>query len=178
MKPDRIHAPESGPEPEWLARLEGHRSSVGSLLLEILVVLVALGCILAGAKPLIRGGTAGAAQLDLMQVIAERVSPPTPELPALERADASGPLARLGRALKVSIGQYEAVTEMFGRGRLSCAQLRDAYVEVSDGWTAYSVELARQRRDLSAGLVYRDETLYESVQLVDTDFSASGCSRP
>ena len=52
------------------------------------------------------------------------------------------------------------------------------YVEVSDGWTAYSLGLARHRQDLSSGLAYRDESLYEAVQQTDSDFTASGCNRP
>jgi hypothetical protein len=159
---------------EWDAQ---HRP-IRSLLIESMVTLVALGCVAAGIRPLIRSVTADAAQPRLAATISELVAPTVPPPPPLETADAGDPLTRLGQVLRVSMGRYEAVSGMFALGRLSCDQLRGAYVEVNDGWTSYSIQLARHSPRLSSGLAYRDETLYTDVQRIDSDFTASGCSRP
>lgn len=149
-----------------------------SRILEFLATLVGLFAVVTGAQPLLVGSAADASQPGLAEAVSELVSPSIPPPPRLERDERTDPLAVLGRDLRAAMGRYEAMATMFGQHRLSCELLREAYVEVSDGWTAYSVGLARHRRALSTGLAYRDETLYRDVRRVDADFTASGCSRP
>ena len=52
------------------------------------------------------------------------------------------------------------------------------YVEVDEGWTAYSIALARKRDGLAEGLAFRHESVYREVQEAEADFTASGCNRP
>lgn len=158
--------------------LDGPSAGAWDWLFDTMVVLVALACIAVAARPAVRGRDAAAAQVSLRETITEWVAPTAPPPPELEPGERRDPLARLGRDLRVAMGRYEAIAGMFARGRLSCAQLREAYVEVGDGWTSYSIALVQHRQDLSQGLAYRDEELYRDVQTVDADFTASGCNRP
>jgi len=155
------------------ARRWGQNAAVDSVL-----VAAAIVCIVVGAWPLRYGNPTTTNLPSLTAALAGFVMPARAPAPALKPAEERDPLALLGRDLRATIGRYRTIAAMFDRRRLACAPLREAYVEVDKGWTAYSIALARNRDGLSEGLAFRDESVYREVQEVEADFTASGCDRP
>ncbi len=155
------------------ARRWGQNAAVDSVL-----VAAAIVCIAVGAWPLRYGNPTTTNLPSLTAALAGFVMPARAPAPALEPAEERNPLALLGRDLRATIGRYHTIADMFARRRLACAPLREAYVEVESGWTAFSIALARNRDGLAEGLAFRDEPVYREVQEVEADFTASGCDRP
>lgn len=150
------------------------------------VIVLAIASILIGTRPLfVPVG-------DVQPMIAEALGgitipsasilEPADEIATITAADrpvASGePISILARNLEATVGRYRSVAHMHADRKLPCSQLRSSYSEVEDTWIRYSVARGRTYGDrLPASLVRWDEALYEAVQDVDRDFTASGCSR-
>lgn len=142
------------------------------------LVAAAVACIVVGALPLRYGTPTTIDQPGLTAALAGFVMPARAPAPALEPVEERDPLALLGRDLRATIGRYHTIAGMFAKRRLACAPLREAYIEVDEGWTAYSIALARKRDGLAEGLAFRHESVYREVQEAEADFTASGCNRP
>jgi hypothetical protein len=156
-------------------------------LLDGSLVLVALGCILIGVRPLVT--SAVSARPDLTGVLDEVTLPQAAEtgipkgsvrLTADERRRSEGEaLSPIARNLEATVGRYRQVEALRAAGKLPCDQLRESYREVESSWIRYSV--ARRRAyggTVPTTLEAWDAALYEAVQEVDRGFTASGCQRP
>jgi hypothetical protein len=161
-------------------------SGLLNLAVDAAVILVAIASIFIGTRPLLTPVD------DARPMIAEALQGiHIPSAPALEAVDAietitaadrpvtSGePISILARNLEATIGRYRSVAEMHAGRKLPCSQLRPSYAQVEDSWIRYSIARGRTYGDrLPESLVRWDEALYEAVQDVDRDFTASGCTR-
>ena len=151
------------------------------------VILVALACVLIGARPLVT--SAASARPDLTEVVGAVTLPEVPGTeappgpftlsPEERRRSAGESLSPVARKLEATVGRYREVESLRTAGKLSCDQLRRSYREVESTWIRYSVA----RRRAYGGTVPRnfeawDAALYGAVQEVDRGFAASGCRRP
>ncbi len=88
-------------------------------------------------------------------------------------------LELLGEDLLASISRYYGLAVALDEGRIECAELQRAYVEVEDRWIDYSVQgRARWPGRLPDDLDARDARLYQGVRDVEQEFGRSGCPRP
>jgi hypothetical protein len=161
-------------------------SSLFQTVVDAAVVIGALVSIFIGARRLIPPVTDArpliAQALEGISIPSAVDLEPAARIATITAADrpvtAGEPMSLPGRALEASIGRYRSVAGMHAERKLPCSQLRQNYTEVEDAWIGYSVARGRTYGDrLPDRLVQWDAALYQAVQDVDRDFTASGCSR-
>lgn len=193
----RRSGPTSSPRrlfPTLSARRKGDSSRTSAwrhhgltvVAVDAVVIVVAVASIAVGAGPLLTpiadAPPVISGPFEIPAIPTLSVSQPPPAIQSMTAADRpvdrNDPVSLLARELESTVGRYQAVAGMFQRRALPCSQLRESYSAVEDDWMRYSIARGRTYGDrMPDGLVRWDAALYEAVQDVDRDFTASGCSR-
>ncbi len=176
VEPEPLVAPRA---PETRAREDRKAAwrSRWTTVAEILSVIVALAATGMGTWPLLSAPPFPETERATFASLAGIVLPGAGPSAAVTRFDDADPLATQGRTVRAAIGRYSTISEMFGRGRLACPPLREAYAAVGAGWADYGTTL-QTTESRSAEQAERDLLVAEEVQRVEEDFSASGCGGP
>lgn len=167
-----------GKRESWLARANGDGTGRLNTAVDVVVSIVAVACILIGVRELAYGNPTTTDQPTVAAGLAQLVAPLRGADPARASVDENDPLAPLARDLRAGIARYRTIADMHAARRLGCSVLGDAYAEVDEGWTAYSIAAARSGRGSREDPPVVEEALVQDVQQVEANFSASGCDRP
>ncbi|MGH7531638.1 MAG: hypothetical protein ACREMN_14755, partial [Gemmatimonadales bacterium] len=107
-------------------------------------------------------------------------APPAP--PAAPARRPETPFARFDRlsdSLARAVRSYQERATLFASGRIDCAELWRSLVAVENVWNVYSTERRARlaRGSFDPRRAARDQTLYASVDGVETQFERSRCRR-